>query len=63
MQVLPIKPTLKAPGAKCLKLTCDEPLSNFAFNFNLRRYEPERVYMFFIIECICIMAWRCRLNR
>jgi len=21
-----------------LKLKCDEPLSNFAFNFNLRRY-------------------------
>jgi hypothetical protein len=23
-----------------LKLTCDEPLSNVAFNFNLRRYNP-----------------------
>jgi len=23
---------------KCLKLQHDEPLSNFAFNFNLRRY-------------------------
>jgi len=22
-----------------LKLQCDEPLSNFTFNFNLRRYE------------------------
>jgi hypothetical protein len=38
VQVDPIKPTLKAPGAKRLKLNCDEPLSNFAFNFNLRRY-------------------------
>ena len=38
VQVDPIKPTLKAPGTKRLKLKCDEPLSNFAFNFNLRRY-------------------------
>ena len=34
----PIKPTLKAPGTNRLKLQHDEPLSNFAFNFNLRRY-------------------------
>ena len=38
MQVDPIKPTLKAPGTERLKLKCDEPLSNFAFKFNLRRY-------------------------
>ena len=38
MQVDPIKPTLKAPGSNCLKLKCDEPLSNFAFKFNLRRH-------------------------
>ena len=38
MQVDPIDPTLKAPGSKRLKLNCDEPLSNFAFKFNLRRY-------------------------
>jgi hypothetical protein len=38
VQVAPIKPTLKAPGTKRLKLKCDEPLSNFVFNFNLRRY-------------------------
>ena len=30
-------PKLKLPGAKRLKLKCDEPLLNFAFNFNLRR--------------------------
>jgi hypothetical protein len=29
---------LKAPGTKRLKLQCDDPLSNFAFKFNLRRY-------------------------
>ena len=34
----PIKPQLKAPGTKRLKLKYDELLSSFAFNFNLRRY-------------------------
>ena len=38
MQVDPIKPTLKAPGTKRLKLEYDGLLSNFAFKFNLRRY-------------------------
>ena len=38
MQVDPIKPTLKAPGAKRLKLICADPLSNFPCKFNLRRY-------------------------
>jgi len=33
-----MKPKLKAPGTKRLTLKCDEPLSNFAFKFNLRRY-------------------------
>ena len=38
---LPMKPTLKAPGKrldKRLKLEHVKLLSNFAFNFNLRRY-------------------------
>ena len=38
MQVDPIKPTLKAPGTKRLKLTYHKLLSSFAFKFNLRRY-------------------------
>ena len=38
MHVDPIKPTLKAPGSMLLKLRYDDPLSNFAFKFNLRRY-------------------------
>ena len=38
VQVDPIKPTLKATGSERLKLKYDEPLSNFAFNFNLRPY-------------------------
>ena len=38
MQVDPIKPTLKAPRIQRLKLIRDDPLSNLALNFNLRRY-------------------------
>ena len=38
VQVHPIKPTLKAPGARRLKLKYDELLSSFALKFNLRRY-------------------------
>ena len=33
-----MKPKLKAPGTKRLKLTYDILLQSFAFNFNLRRY-------------------------
>jgi len=37
-QVDPIKPMLKAPGTKLLKLKHDEPLSSSGgFKFNLRR--------------------------
>ena len=38
VQVDPIKPTLKALGAEHMKPKYDDRLSNFAFNFNLRRY-------------------------
>jgi hypothetical protein len=31
-------PTLKPSGTKRLKPNYDEPLSSFAFKFNLRRY-------------------------
>jgi hypothetical protein len=43
VQVDPITPTLKAPATKRLKLRYDGLLSNFAFNFNLRRYITEQV--------------------
>jgi hypothetical protein len=33
-----MKPVLKAHGTEHLKLKYDEPVSNFAFRFNLRRY-------------------------
>ena len=45
MQVDPIKPTLKAPGTERLRLKYGEPLSNFAFKFNLRRYTKSH-YLF-----------------
>jgi hypothetical protein len=38
VQVDPIKPTLKAPGTKRLKVRYEEPLSKFALKFNLRLY-------------------------
>jgi hypothetical protein len=44
VQVEPIKPTLKAPISKRLKLKRDEPLSNAAFNFNLRCYTKAGKY-------------------
>jgi Leucine-rich repeat (LRR) protein len=34
----PMRPVLKAPGTQRLKLNYDEPTSNSAFKFNLRRY-------------------------
>ena len=37
MQVDPIKPKLKPPGTKHLKLQCDILVSTSAFKFNLRR--------------------------
>jgi hypothetical protein len=33
-----MKPKLKPPGSERLKLMRDVPLSNFAFDFYLRRY-------------------------
>jgi hypothetical protein len=38
MQVDPMKPTLKAPGTKRLKLIHDSLLSDFDYNLNMRRY-------------------------
>jgi hypothetical protein len=42
VQVELVKLMLKAPGTKRLKLACDDPLSNFAFKCNLRRYSAAR---------------------
>jgi hypothetical protein len=42
VQVDPIKPVLKEPGTKHLNAKYDKLLSNAAFKFNLRRYNPAR---------------------
>jgi len=34
-----MKSVLNAPGTMLLQLRYDEPLSNYAYNFNLRRYK------------------------
>jgi hypothetical protein len=41
VHVEPIKPTLRAPGTKRLKLKCDKLLSSFAFKIKLRRYNED----------------------
>jgi hypothetical protein len=41
-----MNPMLKAPGIKRLKLICDAPLSNVAFNFELRRYILDILYVY-----------------
>jgi len=38
VHVYPIKPALKAPVSKCLKLKYDMQLLNAAFKINLRHY-------------------------
>ena len=43
MQVDPIKPKLKAPKSRRLKLEHKKVLSNCAFNFNLHRYAAVRL--------------------
>jgi len=45
VQVISTKPVLKAPGYFLFKLGCDEPLSNFAFKFNLRRYTKPSILL------------------
>jgi hypothetical protein len=46
VQVDPLKPKLKPPGAKRLNLKCDILLSTFAFKVNLRRYSTG------IVSCV-----------
>jgi hypothetical protein len=64
MQVDPIKPVLKAPGTKHLILQFDEPLSNFAFKFNLHRYtlDAHLAAATFIANHELTLVGRCRLT-
>jgi hypothetical protein len=43
VQIKPMKSKLKAPRTKHLQLKYDNLLSNFAFEFNLRRYSWGRL--------------------
>ena len=61
MRVDPIKPTVKPNGTKRLKLKCDILLSNFALNFNLRRYSPVSVNLS-AANLSSIEVRRCRLS-
>jgi hypothetical protein len=56
VQAEPMKPTLKAPGSKRLKLKSDEPRSNVDFNCNVRRYMW--VVNFSIFGVIGMMWWK-----
>jgi hypothetical protein len=66
-----MKSTLKVPGSKRLKLEQEKLLSNFAFNFNLRRYikgnNPAGMGDQVDFDKLewegAITAGRCRLNR
>jgi hypothetical protein len=71
-QVDPIKPQLKLPGTKRLKLKYDEAISKLAFKFKLRRYIEERMHQLqdkkrLVFEgCMdgnqASLVGRCRLN-
>jgi len=65
VQVDPIKPTLKLPGPKRLKLEHDVLLSSFAFKLNLRRYTAEwLMFRRFVHTGIAsFKVRRCRFNR
>jgi hypothetical protein len=43
-----MKSKSKAPGTERLKLDYDNPLSNFAFSFNLRRYTVDSFYEYLL---------------
>jgi hypothetical protein len=61
VQVDPIKPNLKAPGIKRLKLKYDKLLSSFAFKFNLHRFNM--VHAMFRDDGVTrATVWRCRLT-
>ena len=44
MQFDPIKPMLKAPGSKLLKLEYKKLLLNFAFNLNMRHDSQVKIF-------------------
>jgi len=63
VQVARIKPTLKAPETKRLKLTYDTLLSNFAFNFKLRRYNEGKALHYYTESHRVYPVGSCRLTQ
>jgi SNF2 family DNA or RNA helicase len=68
-----MKPTLKTPGTKRLKLTCNKLLSNAAFKFELRHCNKVLIFSQFtmmldMLEEFCnarghaYLVGRCRLT-
>jgi hypothetical protein len=60
-----MKPKLKPPSTKRLKLKHDEPLSTFTFTFNLRRFSSEiegEIGMVQVGAHARLMVRRCRLT-
>jgi len=55
-RLTPVRPRVDRAWFQRLKLDYDEPLSNFAFNFNLRRYHK---YVKKLVKSIEVR--RCRL--
>jgi len=55
VQVYPIKPKLKPPGTKRLKLNCDVLLSTSAFKINLRRYNEGPLLV--VVPASMRLAW------
>ena len=54
---------MKPPGTKRLKLKYDEPPSNFAFKFNLRRYIKDKWKRPDVqVLVVSPKVRRCRLN-
>jgi hypothetical protein len=53
-----MKPMLKAPGSKLLKLKCDVLLSNFPFDLNLRRFIKELKRIMPGVSKVSVAAYR-----
>jgi hypothetical protein len=43
MKLNPVEAHVERVWFQLLKVKCDEPLSDFAFNFNLRRYSTDEM--------------------